>query len=81
MKKQIQQKRGIMNRIKGFNWKLIRSIAIVVALILLGVAATLQYQKFIGAIKAQGAAEFKDRYCDEYSNEEKTQFWLECKDE
>ena len=73
-----QKQGGIMNKIKCFNWKLAERIAMVIALVLLGVTATLQYQKFIGDIKAQGVAEFKDRHCDKYSNKEKTQFWLEC---
>ena len=78
VKKQKQQKGGIMNKIKCFNWKLAGRVAMVIALVLLGVTATLQYQKFIGDIKAQGVTEFKDRHCDKYSNKEKTQFWLEC---
>lgn len=78
MKEVKKQKGGVMNKIKCFNWKLVWRIAMVVAFVLIGVAATLQYQKFIGDIKAQGVTEFKDLHCDKYSNEEKTQFWLEC---
>lgn len=53
-------------------------IALPLALIALGVASTLKYQEFINNTKAEGVAEYRINDCDRYTNEEKTQTWLEC---
>lgn len=52
--------------------------AYAVALVTLGVSGTLKYQSFIEQQRRIGATEFRLNKCDEYTNEDKSQRWLEC---
>ena len=67
-----------VNKIKTIKWGAISKVALVVGLIALGVAGTLQYQKFINDTKMQGVAEYIVRECDKYTDENKKTTWLEC---
>ena len=67
-----------VSKLKSIKWGAITKITIVVGLVLLGVAGTLQYQKFIADTKAQGVAEYIARECDKYTDEDKKTTWLEC---
>ena len=61
------------------NWhiKTIGKIPVVVGLIGLGVFGTLQYQKTINNIKAEGVAEYK-LTCEKFTDKDKKVTWLEC---
>lgn len=53
-------------------------VASAITLVTLGVAGTLKYQSFIEQQRRIGEAEFRMSHCDEYTNEDKSQRWLEC---
>ena len=61
------------------NWhmKTVGKISVVVGLIGLGVFGTLQYQKTINNIKAEGVAEYK-LTCEKFTDKDKKVAWLEC---
>lgn len=67
-----------VSKLKSIKWGAITKITLVVGLVLLGVAGTLQYQKFIDDTKAQGVAEYVANECDEYSDKDNKTTWLEC---
>lgn len=62
---------------KKIKWQTVGTVLTVAALVAVGVMGTLQYQKFIAGVKAEGVAEFKSNSCDPYAND-KGQKWLEC---
>ena len=53
-------------------------LAIPVILVVAGIFGTLQYQKFIDGVKADGVTEFKDLHCEQYEDEKKKVSWYEC---
>lgn len=53
-------------------------ILVPLALVAAGIFATLKYQEFIDNTKAQGVSEYQSIYCDEFTNKDKTEKWLEC---
>ena len=67
-----------VSKFKQIKWGAIGKTALVVGLVLLGVAGTLQYQKFINDTKTQGVAEYIARECDKYTDKDKKTTWLEC---
>ena len=67
-----------MSKIKQVKWGAIGKTALVIGLVLLGVAGTLQYQQTIRDIKADGVNEYKTSNCDKFSDKDKKATWLEC---
>lgn len=53
-------------------------VVVAINLPLIGIAGTLRYQEFIDSVKEQGASEYRATQCDRYTNEDKSQRWLEC---
>lgn len=50
----------------------------IVALVAVGWHVGTTYNRFIDNVKSDGVTEFVLRSCEEYTNKEKTQLWLEC---
>lgn len=68
-----------MSKIKKPTKKQLKATLYVVSVILLvalGVVSTLQYQKFINNVKAEGVAEYQTSKCDKYIDKESP--WYEC---
>ena len=61
---------------KKVKWNVVGNIAGVVLLIALGVVGTLQYQKTIDNIKADGVKEYQTNKCEMYAKD--GQKWYEC---
>lgn len=62
---------------KKTNWRVISKTVLAVGLVALGVLGTLQYQKIINNIKAEGVAEYK-LTCEKLTDKDKKVTWLEC---
>nr|DAF59528.1 MAG TPA: hypothetical protein [Podoviridae sp. ctU557] len=62
---------------KKTNWRVIGKTVLAVGLVALGVLGTLQYQKIINNIKAEGVAEYK-LTCEKFTDKDKKVTWLEC---
>lgn len=62
---------------KKTNWRVIGKTVLAVGLVALGVLGTLQYQKIINNIKAEGVAEYK-LTCKKFTDKNKKVTWLEC---
>ena len=67
-----------VSKFKTFNWGGLGKTALVIGLVLLGVAGTLQYQQWIRSIKADGVTEYTASKCEKFSDKDKKQTWLEC---
>lgn len=62
---------------KKANWSVIGKTALAIGLIVLGVLGTLQYQRIINNIKAEGVAEYK-LTCEKFTSKDENVTWLEC---
>lgn len=66
---------------KKINKKQVKATAYVASMVLLvalGVVGTLQYQRFINGVKAQGVSEYKINHCNKYNDPKTKTNWLEC---
>lgn len=67
-----------VSKFKRVPWANIGVIVLGVALVWAGAAGVLKYQEFIQDVKAEGVSEFIERECENFTNEDKSQEWLEC---